>query len=206
MGCIYVIREPWGVLLLALAEILLWKEANLVSINSTSSRLSLFAAFPSGCHILLFRTPNNANSVSKLCGTKLSTTLVFIAFLGNEDKIPKMAMEDNLSDFGLVCAAGISGAISPSSFIQIRLSICSNRSSRQGPKLWYSNFSIIGHLSARICITRSCCFGLREYQVELISWIFPNLKGLGPLAHFDPSSPSWLFSTFWLFAPSYVSF
>ena len=46
-------------------------------------------------------------------------------------------------------------------------------------------FSIRGRLSALICITRSCCFGLREYQVELISWIFPNLKGLGPLAHFD---------------------
>jgi hypothetical protein len=52
---------------------------------------------------------------------KLSPTLVFIGFLGNEDKIPKTAPEDNLSDFGLVCAAGISGAISSSSLIRLRL-------------------------------------------------------------------------------------
>jgi hypothetical protein len=46
---------------------------------------------------------------SRLCAMKLSPTLVFIGFLGNEDKIPKIALEDNLSDFGLVYAAVISG-------------------------------------------------------------------------------------------------
>jgi hypothetical protein len=46
-------------------------------------------------------TPNNANSVSRLCATKLSPTLVFIGFLRNEDTIPKTASDDNLSDFGL---------------------------------------------------------------------------------------------------------
>jgi hypothetical protein len=46
---------------------------------------------------------------------KLCPTLVFIGFLGNEDKIHKTISEDNMSDFGLVYAADISGAISPSS-------------------------------------------------------------------------------------------
>jgi hypothetical protein len=35
------------------------------------------------------QSSNNANSVSRLCSTKLSSTLVFIAFVENEDKIPK---------------------------------------------------------------------------------------------------------------------
>jgi hypothetical protein len=35
--------------------------------------------------------------------------LQLIDFLWNEDKIPKTASEDNLPDFGLVCAAGILG-------------------------------------------------------------------------------------------------
>jgi hypothetical protein len=39
---------------------------------------------------------------------KLSPTLVFIAFLGNKDKVPKTASKDNLSNFGLVYATGIS--------------------------------------------------------------------------------------------------
>jgi hypothetical protein len=47
-----------------------------------------------------------------------------------------MASEDNLSDFGLVYAAGISGAISPSSLVRIGLSIYSNWSSQYGPQLW----------------------------------------------------------------------
>jgi hypothetical protein len=40
----------------------------------------------------------------------LSPTFIFTGFLGNEDKISKMASEDNLSDFGLVYVEGISGA------------------------------------------------------------------------------------------------
>jgi hypothetical protein len=74
-------------------------------------------------------------------------TFVFIGFLWNylqllyslvsfetEIRSPKMASQDNLSDFGLVCAAGISGAISPRSLDC--LSICSNRSPQHGPQLW----------------------------------------------------------------------
>jgi hypothetical protein len=39
-GCIYVLGVPWGVLHLALHEILLGREANLVYIKSASSRFS----------------------------------------------------------------------------------------------------------------------------------------------------------------------
>jgi hypothetical protein len=40
--------------------------------------------------------PNNTNSVSWLYGTKFPPILVFISFFGNEDKISKSALEDNL--------------------------------------------------------------------------------------------------------------
>jgi hypothetical protein len=40
---------------------------------------------------------------------KLSPTLVFIGFLRNEDKIPKTASEDNLSDFRLTAQQGFRG-------------------------------------------------------------------------------------------------
>ena len=129
-----------GVFHLALHEIFLGREANLVSIKSASSRFSCFAALPCRCHISYVQTLNNANSVSRLCATKVSPTLVFIAFLGNEDKIPKTASEENLSDFGLVCAGGISGATSPSSLTLIGPSICPNRISHRDPQLWYSTF------------------------------------------------------------------
>jgi hypothetical protein len=126
-GCIYALGEPWGVLHLALHEIFLGREGNLVSIKSASSRFSWLAAPPCRHHISHVRTPNNANSLSILCAKKLSPNLVFIGLLGNEDKIPKTVSEDNLSDFRLVCAAGISGAISPSSLTLIGPSTCPNR-------------------------------------------------------------------------------
>jgi hypothetical protein len=87
-GCIYVLGVPWGVLHLALHEILLGREANLVSIK--------FAVLSCQRHISHVWTPNNANSVSRLCATKLSSTLVFISFLRTEDKIFKSALEDNM--------------------------------------------------------------------------------------------------------------
>jgi hypothetical protein len=139
-GCIYALGEPWGVLQLALHEIFLGGDANLVSINSTSSRFSWFAALPCRHHMTHVQTLNNANFLSRLCATKLSPTLVFIGFLGNQDKIPKTASEYNLSDFRLVCATGILGAISPSSFTRIGSSTFPNRRYRRGAQLWYSNF------------------------------------------------------------------
>jgi hypothetical protein len=135
-GCIYVLVVPWGVLHLSLHEIRLGREANLVSIKSALSRFSWFTALPCRCHISHVRTPNNANSVSRLCATKLTSTLVFISFLGNEDKISKSALEDNLFWFQTDCAAGISGAISRSFFIRTGPSTCPNRMYRRGTQLW----------------------------------------------------------------------
>jgi hypothetical protein len=135
-GCIYVLGVPWGVLHLALHEILLGREANLDSIKSASSRFPWFAALPCRHHIAHVRTPNNANSMSRLCATKLYSTLVFIYFLGNEDKIFTSVLEYNLFWFRTDCIAGISGAISPSSLIWIEPSTCTNRRYRRGPQLW----------------------------------------------------------------------
>jgi hypothetical protein len=71
-----------------------------------------------------------------LCATKLSSTLVFIYFLGHEDKISKSALEDNLFWFRTDCAIGISGVISPSSLTRIGTSTCPNRRYRRGLQLW----------------------------------------------------------------------
>jgi hypothetical protein len=95
-GCIYALGEPSGVLHLALHEIFLGREENLVSIKSALSRLSCFVSLPCQRHISHVRTPNNADSVSWLYGTKFHPILVLISFLGNEDKISKSALEDNL--------------------------------------------------------------------------------------------------------------
>jgi hypothetical protein len=95
-GCIYALGEPWGVLHLALHEIFHGRKGNSVSIKSASSRLSCFVALPCRRHISHDGTPNNANLVSWLYGAKFPPTLVFIAFLGNEDKISKSTLEDNL--------------------------------------------------------------------------------------------------------------
>jgi hypothetical protein len=136
-GCICVLGVPWGVLHLALHEILLGREASLVSMKSASSRFSWFAALPCRRYISHVRTPNNANSVSRLCVTKLSSTLELISFLGNEDKISKSALEDNLFWFQTDYAARILGVIYPSSLIRIGPSTtCPNRRYCRGPQLW----------------------------------------------------------------------
>jgi hypothetical protein len=83
---------PWGSLGHAptcLVRDLPWERRELGFHKITSSRFSWFAALPCQHHISHVRTPNNANSVSRLCAMKLSQTLVFIGFLGNKYKIPK---------------------------------------------------------------------------------------------------------------------
>ena len=145
-GCIYALGEPWGVFHLALHEIFLGREANLVSIKSASSRFSCFAALPCRRHISYVWTLNNANSVSILRATKLSPNLVFIALLGNKDKIPKTASDENLSDFGLVCAAGISGAISPSSLTRLGLPYVQIEALIKAHNFGIQPFSIRGRL------------------------------------------------------------
>jgi hypothetical protein len=135
-GCIYTLGEPWGVLHLALHEIFLGREGNLVSVKSASSRFYWFAALPFQHHISHVWSPNNGNSVSWLYRTKFPPIVVFIAFLGKEYKISKSALEDNLFWFRTDYAAGISGVISPSSLTRIEPSTCPNRRYHQGPQLW----------------------------------------------------------------------
>jgi hypothetical protein len=135
-GCIYALGEPWHVLQLVLHEIFLGREGNLVSIKSASSRFSWFAALLCRHHISHVRTPNNANLVSWLYVTKFPPTLVFIAFLENEDKISKSALENNLFWFRTDCTAGIPGVIPPSSLTRIGPSTFPNRRYRRGPQLW----------------------------------------------------------------------
>jgi hypothetical protein len=153
---------------------LLESEENLVFIKSASSIFFCFAPLPWQCYISRVRSANNANSVSRLCGTKLSPTLVFIVFLRNEDKIPKQPRKIIclILDF---CATGISGGISPNSLFRNGLSICSNWSSQQGPQPWYSTFYIRSCLNLRICIEKWCCSRLHEY---LSNWI--DLVGKSP--------------------------
>jgi hypothetical protein len=91
-GCIYALGESWGVLHLASHEVFLGREGNLVPTKSASSRLSYFVSLPCQCHISHIRTPNNAILVSWLYVMKFPPTLVFIAFLGNEDKISKLVL------------------------------------------------------------------------------------------------------------------
>jgi hypothetical protein len=135
-GCIYALWEPWGVLHLALHEIFLGREGNLVSIKSALSRHSCFVALTCRCHISHVRTLNNANLVSRLFGTKFPSTLVFITFHGNEDKISKSALEDNRFWFRTDCVIGISRVISPASLTRIGPSTCPNWRYHRGPHLW----------------------------------------------------------------------
>jgi hypothetical protein len=172
--CIYALRDPWGVLHLALHDIFLGREGNLVSVKSASSKLSYFVALPCQCYISHFRTPNNANSV-RLYGTKFPPTLVFTSFLGNEDKISKSGLEDNLFWFRTNCATGISGVISPSSLTRIGPSTYPNQRYRRAHNFSSQTFSIRGHLGPWICTERSCCLGQREY---LSGWV--DLVGKPP--------------------------
>jgi hypothetical protein len=113
--------------------------------------------------------------VSMLCAMKLSSTLVFISFHWNEDKISKSALEDDLFSFRTHCTAEISEVISPSSLIRIGPSTCPNRRYRQDHTFGSQTFAIKGRLSLRIRTERSCCPGLWEY---FLGWV--DLVGKHP--------------------------
>jgi hypothetical protein len=101
--------------------------------------------------------------MSRLHFTKLSPTLVFIGFLGNEDKIPKTDSEDNLSGFRLICAVGISEAISLISLTRIGLPCVQIESIVEAYNFGIQTFVIRGRLSLRIYTERSRYSGLQEY-------------------------------------------
>jgi hypothetical protein len=211
LGCfIYVLRVPWGVLHLALHEILLGREANLVCIKPASSRFSWFAALPCRRHISHVRTPNNANLLSRLCATKLSSTLAFISFPGNEDKISKSALEDNLFWSRTDCVAGISGPYLLAPLSELGVPHVQIKGIVEAQNFGCQNFAIKGHLSLRICTERSCCSGLNEYLPDWVNLVAKHQSPrsfacwcFGPwvvwgLVHFV----SWLVTGFMIFSLS----
>jgi hypothetical protein len=184
--CIYAIGESWGVLHLPLHKIFLERETNLVSIKSASPRISWFAALPSRRHISHVRTPNNANLVSKLCGMKLSPTLVFIEFLGNEDKIPKQPWKIICLISDLSAQLAFRGTYLLAPWPELGLPHVQIEGIIEAHNFGSQTFVIRGRLSLWIC-TGSCCSGLREY---LSGWV--DIDG-------KPASP-WSF-TCWCFVP-----
>jgi hypothetical protein len=132
-------------------------------------------------------TSNNSNSVSWLYAMKLSPTLAFIGFLRNEDKIPKTASEDNLSDFELTAHQGFRGSYLLASLSALGLPHVQIKGIVKAHNFGSQTFAIRGRLSLRICTERSCCPGLREY---LSGWV--DLVGKHP-------SP-WSFAC-WFFGP-----
>jgi hypothetical protein len=174
-GCIYALGEPWGVLYLALHEIFLGREGNLVSIKSASSKFSCFVALTFRCHISHVRTPNNANSMFWLYDTKFPPILVFIAFLGNEDKISKSVWKIICSDFRLTAQQGFWGSYILASWPELGLPHIQIEGIVEPHNFGSQTFAIRGRLSLQICTERSYCPGLREY---LSGWV--DLVGKHP--------------------------
>jgi hypothetical protein len=90
---------PWGALGRAppcLSRDLPWERRELGFHKISLVQIFLIRSPSLPAPYLPLWTPNNANLVSWLYGTKFPPTLVFISFFGNEDKISKSALEDNL--------------------------------------------------------------------------------------------------------------
>jgi hypothetical protein len=170
--------QPWGALGRAapcLARGLPWGESNLVSINSASSIFSWFTALPCRHYISHVQTHNNTNSVSRLCATKLSPTLVFIDFLGNEDKIPKWSRKIICLIPDLSAQQVFRGRYLLAPWSELGLPHVQIESIIEAHKFGIQSFSIRGRLGLRICTERSCYHGLWEY---LSGWV--DLVGKPP--------------------------
>jgi hypothetical protein len=89
------------------------------------------------------------------------------------------ASKDNLSDFGLVCAAGISRAISPSFLTRLGLPYVQIEAIVEAHNFGSQTFAIRVLLSLWICTERSWCSRLREYLsgwVDLVGNCFGHLE------------------------------
>jgi hypothetical protein len=106
--------------------------------------------------------------VSRLCATKLPPTLVFIDFFRNKDKIPKTALEDNLSDFGLTAQQGFREPYLLPPLSELGLPHVQIEGIFEAHNFGSQTFAIRGRLCLRICTERLCCPGLREY---LSGWV-----------------------------------
>jgi hypothetical protein len=93
--------------------------------------------------------------VSRLCATKLSSTLVFILFLGNEDKISKSALEDISSHFGRTAQLGFRGPYLLAPLSELGLPHVQIEGIVETHNFGTQTFSIKGHLSLQICTERS---------------------------------------------------
>jgi hypothetical protein len=174
------------VLHLALHNIFLGREANLVSLNSASSKFSWFATLPLWHHIPHVRIPNNANSVSRLCAMKLSPTLVTIAFLGNEKQSWKIICL--ISDLSTQQVFRGPYLIAP--WPELGLPYLQNKAIVETHNFGIQTFAIRGRLRLWICTERSCYPGLREY-----------LSGRVVLVGNPPSPRSF---TCWCFGPRVI--
>jgi hypothetical protein len=125
--------------------------------------------------------------VSGLCATKLSLTLVFIAFLVNEDKIQKQPRKIMCLFSNLSAQLVFRGPYPLSAWPKLVLPHVQIEAIFEAHNFCSQTFGIRGRLSLRICTERSWCSGLREY---LSGWV--DLVGK------PPSSPSF---TCWCFGP-----
>jgi hypothetical protein len=92
--------------------------------------------------------------VSRLGATKLYLTLVFIGFLRNEDKIPKTASEDNLSEFGLTAQQEFREPYILAPISELGLPHVQIEDMVKSHNFGSQTFAIRGHLSLRICTER----------------------------------------------------
>jgi hypothetical protein len=112
--------------------------------------------------------------MSTLCGMKLSLTLVFIAFLGNEDKISKIEKIICLfSDLSAQLTFQGSYLLAP--WPELGLPHVQIKAIVEAHNFGSQTLPIRGCLSLWICTKRSCCSGLWE---SLSGWV--DLVGKPP--------------------------
>jgi hypothetical protein len=151
------------VLHLAFHEIFLGRERNLVSIKSASSRFSRFTALPCRRHISHVRTPNNANSVSRLCATNYLQLWYSFFSLEKKKRSPNRPWKIICSDFGLAAQQGFRGPYLLAPLSELGLPHVQIEGIVKAHNFGSQTFAIKGRLNLRICTERSCCPGLREY-------------------------------------------
>jgi hypothetical protein len=171
-GCIYTLGKTWGMLHLSLHEIFLVRQGNLVSINSASSRFFWFAAHPWRHHISHVRTPNNANSVSRLCATKLSRTLIPLLSLETKIRSPKLPRKIIclISDLSAQHVFREPYLLAP--WPELGLPHVQIEAIVEAHNFCIQTFAIRGYLGLRIYTERSCCLGCENIsRAELISLV-----------------------------------
>jgi hypothetical protein len=169
--------EPWGVLHLALHEIFLRREGNLVSIKLASSRFSRFAALSCWHHISHVRTPNNANSVSRCVPRNYLQLWYSFVSLETMIRSPKHTRKTIclISDLSAQLAFWVPYLLPP--WPELGLPHVQIEGIIETHNFGNQTFDIRGRLSFRICTEISCCPGLWEY---LSGWVNLVVKHPSP--------------------------